>query len=524
MNLTSDPPIARKIERMAERVRRGHPALAERRIDQTRLVLEGAPREEEPFSFLVIGDSGTRHGSHRRPQREVAERLLEHREEAAFLLHTGDVVYQVGSAEQYPSNFIEPYREWLVGGEHWRDLDYRHLRFRKPFLPVPGNHDYYDLPPLLGLLSGLTLPLRRWIRPLPDLDVAWHGSFVGEAYARAFLDLLQDLPEGELAAHLERHYTAIEAGSRCLLYRAGHHTRLPHRYYSFRHAGVEFLALDSNTFNEPLPGEAGVPGGAAEQALEERLQQLQQRQQELLMELMNPLAEREGEAGEGQDAGTDRLERIEEIDEEIRDLRKQLRGGATTVDREQLDWLRDRLIGSWRDPHIRGRILVLHHPPYSTERSKWDQAQTRAVRRRLRHVLDQVAAEVDDLREGRPLVDLILTGHAHCLEVLRTGATGHGDAHLPLVVCGGSGYSLRRQRREGAVLQEGIDPGGAEVARSALFLGRVGHGRALRRPYTAVRIDVNGGRPMRLEGRALVAEKAGGQWQAGEVPLPLEPA
>jgi 3',5'-cyclic AMP phosphodiesterase CpdA len=523
MNLATDPPIARKIERMAERVRWGHPALAERRIDQTRLVLEGSPSGEEPFSFLVIGDSGTRHGSGRRPQRQVAERLLEHRGEAAFLLHTGDVVYQVGSAEQYPSNFIEPYREWLVGGEHWRDLDHRDLRFRTPFLPVPGNHDYYDLNPLLGLLSGLTLPLRRFIRPLPDLDVAWHGSFVGEAYARAFLDLLQDLPEDELASHLERHYTAIEAGSRCLLYRPGAHTRLPHRYYSFRHAGVEFLALDSNTFNEPLPLETGDPGGARQRFLEERLQQLERRQQELLMALMNPLAERE-ETEEGMDAGLDRLERIEEIDEEIRDLRKQLSAGPGTVDREQLDWLRERLLSSWRDPGIRGRILVLHHPPYSTERSKWDQAQTRAVRRHLRRVLDQVAQEVGPPGEGRPLVDLILTGHAHCLEVLRTGATGHGDAHLPLVVCGGSGYSLRRQRREGPVLHEEIDPGGAEVARSALFLGRIGHGRALRRPYSAVRIDVGGGRPLRLEGRALVAEKAGGRWQAGEVPLPLGPS
>jgi len=66
---------------------------------------------------------------------------LAHGADARFLLHTGDVVYQVGSSEQYPDNFIRPYREWLVGGKDWRRLRYDRLVFRVPFLPVLGNHD-----------------------------------------------------------------------------------------------------------------------------------------------------------------------------------------------------------------------------------------------------------------------------------------------------------------------------------------------------------------------------------------------
>ena len=87
MNLASDPTIQRKITRMAERVRWKQPALSSRGIDQTRLVLEpdgDQPGQEDPFHFLVLGDSGTgRHRFHS-PPRRIAERLLHHKPDAAF--------------------------------------------------------------------------------------------------------------------------------------------------------------------------------------------------------------------------------------------------------------------------------------------------------------------------------------------------------------------------------------------------------------------------------------------------------
>ena len=165
------------------------------------------------------------------------------------------------------------------------------------------------------------------------------------------------------------------------------------------------------------------------------------------------------------------MERIEQIEEQILDLRKQMEAGAggdgssnggsdgdRQGDPEQLGWLRDQLIRSWRDPQARGRILLLHHPPYVTEATKWSQAQTLAVRSRLRQVLDGVAAELGAATGGEPPVNLVLSGHAHCFEILQTLDTGHADSRIPWIICGGSGYSLRRQRAEGADLCE--TPGG----------------------------------------------------------------
>ena len=89
------------------------------------------------------------------------------------------------------------------------------------------------------------------------------------------------------------------------------------------------------------------------------------------------------------------------------------------------------------------------------------------------------------------------------------------DRIIPWVVCGGSGFSLRRQRKEGDVLEEYGQP----VAKSHLFLGRSGHGSQKRRPYSALRVDVT------YKGddtaptfvlRPLISERVKGAWNAYE--------
>jgi hypothetical protein len=187
------------------------------------------------------------------------------------------------------------------------------------------------------------------------------------------------------------------------------------------------------------------------------------------------------------------------------------------VDTEQLNWLKDRLIASWQSPDVRGRVIFFHHPPYVTEATKWYQAQTLAIRRRLRRVLNAVSIEVEKLAGDRPLVDLVLNGHAHCLEYLRTGETGHADSNMNWIVCGGSGYSLRRQREEGSDLAEGNFDGYQSdrvIARSKLFVGRNGQGLLRRRPYSFLRIDVKAGTPPKFVIRPGVAERFRGQWNA----------
>ncbi len=101
---------------------------------------------------------------------------------AQFILHTGDVVYLVGSSEQYPK-ILFALSELLAGSDR---VCYDTMVFNRPFLAVPGKHDYYDLPIAFGVLSQLLRPLRQAFRYYIDLDVGLHGSYSGDAYARAF--------------------------------------------------------------------------------------------------------------------------------------------------------------------------------------------------------------------------------------------------------------------------------------------------------------------------------------------------
>ncbi|HBL13100.1 MAG TPA: metallophosphoesterase [Cyanobacteria bacterium UBA11162] len=514
MQFASDPPIAIKIHKMKQRVRWQEPLIVERGIDQTRLMLDDRTSDSPEFSFLVIGDSGT--GRHRgyNPQRYLAEKMVHQCDRCRFILHTGDVVYLVGSREYYYQNFIKPYREFLVGGDHPQRIAYDNMVFKLPFLPVPGNHDYYDLPLIYGLMAQASWPLRRLLRSHLDLDVGWYGSGQGKAYAKAFLDYLIafKLP-GTLEHHLDCHYTAKTDTGRCLRYQPGYFTRLPNRYYTFRSGGIDFFALDSNTFNTPSPIPATSEGEAFRRLLEKRHQELEQQKLQIL-ETSNTLNPDNPEEAEQLDDLDAKLEQIEEL---TLDINKQLASDETNaIDVEQLNWLRQRLIESWQTQEVRGRIIYLHHPPYVTEATKWYQAQTLAIRSYLRQVLNAVSEVVGSLAQDRPLVDLILTGHAHCLEHLYTLDTGHADSYLNWIVCGGSGYSLRRQRTEGSDIMESFgfseDSYSRRVAKSLLFVGRQGHGSQKRRPYSFLRIDVQDGCPPKFRVQPIIAERFQGKW------------
>lgn len=507
MQFVTDPPISTKISRMKQRVCWRNPLIVQREIDQTRLVLDDG-QDDPDFSFLVVGDSGS--GPHRghNPQRQIAEQMVRHREECRFVLHTGDVMYLVGSREYYPKNFIRPYREFLVNGENVDQIAYDRMVFNRPFLPVPGNHDYYDLPYLYGVLSQLAWPLKRLLGNQLDFDVGWHGSFKGDAYARAFLDYLRLLDPAALETHLDTHYTAQTAEGRCLRYQPGQFTRLPNRYYTFRAGGIDFFALDSNTFNLPIPLPKTAQGQADRHQLEQQRNQLEQQRMQM-MQAANQLNPDDPDEAQQLD---DLQARLEQIGEAKKDIDKQLNCRDRTIDDEQLDWLKQQLIASWQTDEVRGRVLMFHHPPYVTEATKWNQAQTLAVRYHLRQVLDAVAAEVGAQTQGRSVVDLVLNGHAHCLEHLQTLDTGHADAYTDWIVCGGSGYSLRRQRREGPELLERAAGKERLVAKSCLYVGRNGQGEKRRRPYSCLRIDVMDGTPPRFVVRPLISERFQHTW------------
>ncbi|MBH8555793.1 metallophosphoesterase [Nostocaceae cyanobacterium CENA357] len=513
MKLISEPSIPVKIQKMKERVRWKHPSLMQRGIDQTSMVIDDGKDDNPDFSFMVIGDSGTKSHYGRHPQRQVAELMLPHKDDCRFVLHTGDVIYVVGSHEYYPTNFIEPYREFLVGGDNPKNISYDRMVFNLPFLPVLGNHDYYDVPFMYRLLTGSTLRLRRMLR-YKDFEIGWHGSNQGDAYSRAFVDYLVAITSPEdLQHHLDQHYTAKTDTGRCLRYQPGQFTRLPNRYYTFRYGGIDFFALDSNTFNTPSPLPETQEGEIYRQELQKRRHEIDQEELQILAlsDRLNP--DNPAEAEQLDDLSA----KLDQINEIKIDIEKQLTSDTTTaIDFEQLDWLRTRLIESWNTTEVRGRIIYFHHPPYVTEATKWKQAQTLAVRHRLRWVLEQVAETLGSLIKERPIVDLIFSGHAHCLEYLHTVDTGYADSHINWIISGGGGHRPRRQRLEGTELMETFAdiPGSPtrKVADSLLYVGREGYAVQKRLSYSCVRIDVQDGSPPKFTVRPLVAERIGQQW------------
>lgn len=512
VSFVSDPAVRTKIQRMAQRVCWENPQITDRSIDQRQLWIDdGYSDTSEAFSFLVLGDSGSGEHPGCHPQRQIAAAMAAHQSTTRFVLHTGDVVYLVGSSEHYLDNFIKPYREWLVGGHTPDQIPYDQMIFKQPFLPVLGNHDYYDLPLFYGALSKLASPLKPLLGRYLDLDIGWHGSYQGDAYARAFLDYLQAVPSSDLPQHLARHYDAAGPTGLCLRYCPGRFTRLPNRYYSFRYQGIDFFALDSNTFNEPEPLSDHHSNSNLRQRLADKYQALLSQQQHLV-EKLTSLDTTVPEQVEQADYLRGK---IEQITETARDLDKQCQArSAATVDMAQLQWLEERLVQSCQNQAVRGRILFFHHPPYVTEASKWHQGQTLAIRRRLRQVLDRVQSQVGPMPPHSRLVNLTLSGHAHCFEHLETLETGYGDAGLHWVVCGGSGYSLRRQRSEGSLLLEGDRP----VAQSHRFVGKTGYGNQRRQPYSFLRIDVAAGAPLRLTLTPYVAERYSHQWKNYKLP------
>ncbi len=449
MSFIYDPPTSDKIKNIKKCLCWNHPTIIDQGIEQTELVLDDGKNDLAEFSFLVLGDtdSATEYG--RDLQGKIAQELLSHIDTCSFTLHTGDLVYPFGSSELYKDNFMQLYRNVFGNNGRFQKTDDNQIIFNQAFFPIPGNHDYYDLTFLPRLIAQLSLPLRRWLKSQFGLTIGWDSSYQGKAYAQTFLDCLsQQKLQRDLASYLQQHYSAETKSGKCLRYQPGKFTRLPNRYYTFRYGGIDFFALDSNTFCY---------------------------------------------ANSSSKDNSD-------------------------PDLEQLNWLQEKLIDSWHNPKVRGRIIYLHHSPYSTEASRYQQPESIIVRRHLRQVFSQVARAINYSSEKRPLVDLILSGHSHCFEYLHTLDTGYADSHLNWLVCGGSGADLRSQSKEGGDLME-ISSGGyvQMVARSSMFFGRTGRSKKRGFSHSFLRIDVHKGVPPRFVIRPFLVEHIQNKWISSAV-------
>lgn len=216
------------------------------------LVIEGTDSPGEQWCFLALGDTGDsdRFGAHVSPQSAVATFMAQDcglmPEEslrgaaplptpARLVVHTGDINYLTGEERLYDINFIDPYRAFQTPQSHFDNLV-----FRLPFLPVPGNHDYYDLHGwvstilTLGSWVGLSKVLTHFFYRM-NLSVPLGGSGIGEAYMKAFVEREAESPQP-------------------LPYKIGERTKIPNRYYQFRQGNVHYFALDSNSLDAPPPG------------------------------------------------------------------------------------------------------------------------------------------------------------------------------------------------------------------------------------------------------------------------------
>lgn len=458
--------------RLSGQVQWQHPKLNQKlsqsAIDQTQLVIADAPTEPVPFSFVVMGDTDAGQPTQAGLSAfstAFAEQLTQHLGESRFLLHTGDVTYPIGSYQNYLNGFLRPYQSLLSNIPSSPSYRSESVVFKRPLLPVPGNHDYAE-PDFRFWQMAIRVVCDR-LRHL-GIDLGNYGGQGGEAYGQTFLDDLKKLSPKQLTTHLATHYSAVIANTLSpdgiksdlrygLSYQPGEFTRLPNRYYRFRYGGVDFFALDSNTWNQDS-------------------------------------------AAEG-------------------------------FDHQQLSWLEQALIQSWQTPDTASRIIYLHHSPYTTEASRWQQPETLWVRQHLQAVLGRVAIELSKIgertdsgdradlpvRQHNSLVDLVISGHAHCLEHLRTTDTGHADAYTDWLVCGGSGADVRRQREAGGdILGRVFSQGKSHasvVAKSQLYAGLQGRNYKKKPFHSFLRIEVQPNQPQKLLVCPFVVSEESDGWQ-----------
>jgi hypothetical protein len=137
-----------------------------------RQVEQGAATEDlvierddpDTYSFLLIGDTGEGDD----PQYAVVPGLLAAGAGTRFAVLCSDVLYPVGSANEYDTKFFRPYRDYDA-----------------PIYAVPGNHDWYD---------GLTGFMRVFCRA-PALAPAAGPRPLSAAWWRGLLWKSPDEPD-----------------------------------------------------------------------------------------------------------------------------------------------------------------------------------------------------------------------------------------------------------------------------------------------------------------------------------------
>ncbi|WP_433887602.1 metallophosphoesterase family protein [Streptomyces sp. CA-111067] len=179
----------------------GDPTGADRQRWVRGRIEQGAPEDlviarDDPdtYSFMLIADTGEGDG----PQYAVVPGFLKESAGTRFTLLSSDVLYPVGSANEYGPKFFRPYRD-----------------YQAPIYPVPGNHDWYD--GLTGFMrvfcDAPALPPRPRPTPLSAAwwrDRLWRPPAVPDEQLLAEVRKLRSAPAQQAA--LPGPYWAIDSG------------------------------------------------------------------------------------------------------------------------------------------------------------------------------------------------------------------------------------------------------------------------------------------------------------------------
>ena len=337
-----------------------------------------------PFTFLALGDSGMG-DEDEKAKYHVGERMGA--EQTDFVLHLGDVVYDDGAKEGYEDKVIRPYAKWLKKSHKHK---YNDMWFTTPFLPIYGNHDYYDLSEVP--LGGVAESLNRFLRSIGvGFDIG-SGSKDGRVFEKAFINM----DKARVKNGMLRYDMTSSRG-----------TRVPNRYYWFTYGNCAFYALDSNTLDNIAPDTSNSP--IDRKRLQERMDQVENRKRDVEREikLIRELHEKPGIPNEV--AGTNLRGAFDELGELYKEetlLDKHLGPPRGGFDRAQFDWF-ERVLHH-AEAKDKWKIVFLHHPLYSSDVSHVDDVQSIGIRHNLREVLATSG------------VNLVIAGHSHCFEWLQS--------------------------------------------------------------------------------------------------------
>ncbi|MFJ9736228.1 metallophosphoesterase family protein [Streptomyces sp. NPDC101171] len=153
------------------------------------------PDVPDRFSFMVLGDTGEGGAS----QYATVPGLLKAGLDTEFAVIASDVIYPVGSADDYGTKFFRPYQDYPA-----------------PIYAVPGNHDWYeDLAAFTRVFCADAPPpapeprphplTRAWLRTL-----LWHRARPSDGEHLAEARELRSAPEQR--AVQPGPYWAIDAG------------------------------------------------------------------------------------------------------------------------------------------------------------------------------------------------------------------------------------------------------------------------------------------------------------------------